>query len=275
MSFANQRFQPIGLAHVGPVVRPRGDRVHGRDGDRVTGLGPAERSGRQDPDPDGADGRFARPIEQAPEIMSVKAARQRGPRARIEQVVADLGRMEDARLDDAMDGRGVTEGGDPEEANLALPSQSIERRYDTLEHGCRVEGAAISRAGVVQLEEIHAVQTEPSEARFERFRDRVGDSAPVVELEAELGAEDDVRPEDPEHPPEILLGLAVSVRRGSIEIVDAELERASHGALLFGRGRAHHQPADVASAEPESRHLETGATEPPSLHSLLLWVLAS
>src|SRR5262245_16594860 len=155
MSFANQRFEPIGLAHVGPVVRPRGDRVHGWDGDRVTGLGPAERSCRQDPDPDGADARLACPIEQAPEIMSMKAARQRGPRARFEQVVADLGRMEDTRLDHSMDGRRVTEGGDPEEANLALPSQCLERRYDTLEHGYRVERTAIRRERVVQLEEIH------------------------------------------------------------------------------------------------------------------------
>src|SRR5262249_21683437 len=159
-------------------------------------------------------------------------------RARIEDVVADLGRMEDAGIDHAMDGRRVPERSDPEEAYLAVLSQSLERRDDAFEHGRRVERAAVRREQVVQLEEIHVVQTESPTARLQRFRDRAGDPPAILELETELGAEDDVRPQDPEHPAEVLLGLSVSVQGRRIEIVDAELERASHRALLLSRGPA-------------------------------------
>src|SRR5262245_47252379 len=117
--------------------------------------------------------------------------------------------MEDPRPDHAMDGSRVSEGRDPEEAYLALLLEALERRDDTLEHGRRIERAASRREQVVQLEEVDAVQTESSEARLQRFRDRVGDPAAVLELETELGAEDDVRPEDPQHSPEILFRLPV------------------------------------------------------------------
>ena len=48
---------------------------------------------------------------------------------------------------------------------------------------------------------------------------------------------------------EILFRLAIAIRDRRVEVVHADVQRPSNGALLIARIAAHHQAADRAAAE--------------------------
>ena len=110
------------------------------------------------------------------------------------------------------------------------------------------------------------VELQPLQAGVERGRDRCADPARLGWRQAHLGADIDIGLQRLQHAAEIALALAVAVHLRRVEIVDAEFERARHGALLIGRLALDHQPANRAAAEPEQRDIETGSAEPAFFH---------
>jgi hypothetical protein len=119
------------------------------------------------------------------------------------------------------------------------------------------DGLAGSALGerIVEMEDIDAVAAEAFEAGLEGGRHCRADAAAVCRCDAHLGGDDDVRLQLGQHPPEVGLGGAVAVERGGVEVVDAELERPRHRALLVARLAARHQSADRAAPERQDRHL--------------------
>jgi len=118
----------------------------------------------------------------------------------------------------------------------------------------------------VELEQVDALEAEAAEARLEGRRHGLGGAAARLIRDAHLGADDDARTEGLEDAAEVLLGLAVAVLHGRVEVVDAGCERLRDRALLVGRIAAHHQAADGAAAEAEHRDLQAGPPESAHFH---------
>ena len=79
------------------------------------------------------------------------------------------------------------------------------------------------------------------------LRDRLADIGAVLGRQPHLGADHDVGLERLQHAAEIALGLAVAVERRRVEIVDAGLDGARHGALLVaGRPLVNNPPTAPA-----------------------------
>ena len=76
-------------------------------------------------------------------ILRRIAGRNRRAGARVQEVVADLRRVEGARVDYPVQRGGLADGGDAEEPDLALRAQPLERRHDLVEHALGGEIAAL------------------------------------------------------------------------------------------------------------------------------------
>src|SRR4030095_11931646 len=86
------------------------------------------------------------------------------------------------------------------------------------------------------------------EAVVHALLDRLVDIGAMLGRQPHLGADDDVGLPCVQHAAEVLLGFAVAVERGRVEVVDAGLDGARDRALLVGRGTLGEQPADRARA---------------------------
>ena len=159
----------------------------------------------------------------------------------------------------------------PKKRILPWRRRRVEGGHHLIEHRGRVDGAGSPVLGdqVVELEQVDALEAEAAEARLEGRRHRLGGAAARLVRDADLGADDHVRPERLEDAAEVLLRLAVAVDGRGVEVVDAERERPRHRPLLVGGGAAHHEPAHGAAAEAEHRDLDAGLAEYPSLHDWL------
>ena len=122
---------------------------------------------------------------------------------------------------------------------------------------------------VVELKQIDGVASQPLQARLQRRGYRRTDLAALGRRQANLCADIDIRLQRFQHAAEIALGFAVAIHLRRVEVVDAELDRARHRALLVGGGALDHQPADGAAAKAEQRDVETGPAEFPSFHRFL------
>ena len=90
----------------------------------------------------------------------------------------------------------------------------------------------------MKLEQIDLVALQPLQAGVQRGGDRGADPARLGRRQPHLGADIDIGLQRFQHAAEIASrDLAVAVHARRIEIVDAELERARHRALLVGRRR--------------------------------------
>src|SRR6266446_6855018 len=189
----------------------------------------------------------------------------------IEDIIADLCGVEGARIDDPVKRGGVADRSDAKEADLALLPQSLEGRDDLTEHslGGKAAVAAICSNMIVQLEQIDAIELQALQARLQRGRDRRAGPAAFAVRNAHFSADYDVGLQTLDDASEITLGFAITIHRGGIEIVNAELDRASHRPLLVGGIAAYHQPADGTASEPEERNVEPGPAECAFFHRLL------
>ncbi len=103
------------------------------------------------------------------------------------------------------------------------------------------------------------------------WRDGVGDAAESPGWHADLGADDHAgRFQLVQDAAKVGFGFAIAVQHRGIKVVDAGCDRPRDRALLVGGIAAHHQAADGAAAEAQHRELQSGATEFPQLHRLLL-----
>jgi hypothetical protein len=167
--------------------------------------------------------------------------------------------------------RRVADRGDAAEAGLALLPQPLERRDDLAQHGrgSKAAVAAVFSDMIVQLEQVDVLELQALQARLQRGRHRRAEAAALAVGYAHLGADKDVGLQALHDMPEIAFGLAISVHRCGIEIIDAEVDGTRDRPLLIGRVAAHHQPANRAAAKPEDRHRESGAAECACLHRFL------
>jgi hypothetical protein len=273
MAFLHQRREAPGPFEIDLIAAAGADRIGRRRSVRVPLLGAAERAAGQHADVDDAHiGGFC-VRQQIAEILRREAGRHRRARARVQQVVADLGGVEDMGIDDPVQRRSVAGRGDPEEADFALLPQPLEGRHDLIEHCVGAEIGARGRADnrVVELEEVDPLHLQTIEAGFQRGGDRGADLAALGGRQPHLGADISVGLQRLPDPAEVLFALAVAVHRGRVEVVDAEFERPGDGALLFGGHPLDHEPADRAAAEAEQRYLEPRPAEPPFFHAPLLF----
>ena len=112
---------------------------------------------------------------------------------------------------------------------------------------------------------------QTGEARFERRGNPGADLARLGgRLQAHLVPDMETGLQRLDDAAQILLRPAFAILRGGVEIIDAELQRASNRAFLVGRRTADHEPADRAAAETEQRDVETGLAEPALFHHRLL-----
>ena len=190
---------------------------------------------------------------------------------RVQQVVRDLRRVEDARFDDLVQRRRVTHGRDPEEQDLALAPEALERGGNLAEDDVGRKGlaAVVGADRVVELQQVDAFPVEPSQAGLDRGRDRPRDIASMLGSDRELGAEKDVWPQLREDLAEVRLGLAVPVGRGRVEEGDAELESPGNGVLLLAGRAANHQATDCTAAHAEHRNLGARVAKCPLFHVAL------
>ena len=193
---------------------------------------------------------------------------QRLARGRIEHVVDDLRAGECAGADDLVQRRRVPDRCQPGKADLALPAQLLEGRHDLIHDLLHAERrSATGRSDViVQVKDVDAIHLQAREAGIERFDDRVGNAA-FAGRQADLGADHHARRlELAQDAAKVLLGLAVAILHGRVEVVDAGGECARDRTLLVGRIAAHHQAADGAAAEAEHRDLQAGPPESAHFH---------
>src|SRR5262249_8980469 len=206
--------------------------------------------------------------EQPAEVLSRKSGGDRKARARVEQVVADLSRVERARFDRPVQRRRLAERGDAAEPDLSLLAELLHGGGDLPEDVGQAQGALAAHGldPVVELKEIAALHAEPREARIERARDRAWNVGQVRWVEAELRADIHPRAKGLQYLPKVPLGLAVSVRRRCVEVVDPELHRPGDAALALRRRSADDEPADVAAPEPERRYSQTRLAQSSKVH---------
>src|SRR6516164_10198557 len=199
------------------------------------------------------------------------ARRNRRPGARIQQIVADLGGVEDARIDDPVERWGVADRGNAAKAGLALLPQSLESRNRLAENGLGRKAAVAAVHGdvIVQLEQVDPVELQTLQARLQRCGYCRTNAAALAVGNADFGTDEYVGLQALQDAPEIALGFAVAIHRRGVEVVDAKLDGTRDRPLLVGRIAAHHQTPNGAAAEPEDRYRETGAAECPCFHRFL------
>ena len=104
------------------------------------------------------------------------------------------------------------------------------------------------------------------QAGLQRFGDRGGDAAEIGGPDAHLGADDDVGLQLRQHAAKVLLGLAVAVHRGGVEVVHTHFQCARDGAFLILRRAAHHQAAHRAATEAQDRNPQARSAKCPHFH---------
>ena len=165
--------------------------------------------------------------------------------------------------------RRVAERRNPEETNLALLAQALERRHHLVEHlpDAQRRSAAVLGNRIVQMKDVDPVKPQPRQAAFERCRDGVGNAAELAGRHPDLGADGDVgRFQLLQNAAKVLFRFAIAVLHRGVEVVDAGGDRPRDGALLVGGIAAHHQSAHRAAAEAQHRELHSRAPKDPQLH---------
>ncbi len=168
-----------------------------------------------------------------------------------------------------MQRRRVAERRHPEETNLALLTQPLERRHHLVEHlpDAQRRSAAVLGNRIVQMKDVDPVKTQPRQTAFERCPDRVGDAAELAGRQPDLGADGHIgRLQLLQNAAEVLFRFAVAVLHRGVEVVDAGGDRPRDGPLLVGGIAAHHQSAHRAAAEAQHRELHSRAPKDPQLH---------
>ena len=162
----------------------------------------------------------------------------------------------------------------PEETNLALLTQPLERRDHVVEHlpDAQRRSAAFLGNRIVQMKDVDPVKTQPRQTAFERCPDRVGNAAGLAGRQPNLGADDCVgRLQFLQDTAEVLFRFTIAVLHGGVEIVDADVNRPRDGALLLGNAlAAHHESTDGAAAKTQHRKLHSGAPQSSATAWLLL-----
>ncbi len=175
-----------------------------------------------------------------------------------------------------MQRRGVADGRDPEEANLALLAQAFERRHHVAENLPDAQRRSVLFLGnrIVQMKDVDPVEMQPGKTAFQRCRDSLANAAELARRHANLGADDCVRRfQLLQNTAKILFRYAIAVLHRGVEIIHAGVERPRDGALLVGTIAAHHQPADGAAAEAQHRELHSRPPEHTQLHRLASYFL--
>ena len=229
----------------------------------MAGLGSAQRSGGQHANHDHARALLLAALEQPAEVLCGKARRQRVARARVQEVVADLGRASPPRSDHLVHRRGITEGRDAVEADLAVLDEPGHRREDDVAHVLGGERLARPLGGdaVVQLEQVDALSAQAAKTLFQAAGDGSSERGHGDIGNAHLRADENRRLQRAKRAAQVLLRLAVPVAGRGVEVVDAQLHGAGDSPLALGRRAADQQPADVAAAEPERGHPKPGSSQ--------------
>src|ERR1700675_389391 len=83
----------------------------------------------------------------------------------------------------------------PEETNLPLLTQALERRYHVAEHLSDAQRRSASRLGnrIVQVKDVDPVKTQSRQTAFEGHRYGVGNAAELAGRQSDLGADDHAR----------------------------------------------------------------------------------
>ena len=123
---------------------------------------------------------------------------------------------------------GVAETGEGQKADPALVAErakALEQGSQDLGRGeaARSIAARVPDASVV-VEDVHRVAVEPIQAGIEVEVDAFVAALDVVRVQAQLGADENVRLQLGQDPPQVALRLAIAVLGGGIEVVDAELD---------------------------------------------------
>ncbi len=165
--------------------------------------------------------------------------------------------------------RRIAERRDPEEADLPLLAQALERRHHLVEHLPDAErrSAAVLGDRIVQMKDVDPVKTQPRQTAFERCRDGIVNAAELAGRQPDLGADGHVgRFQLLQNAAKVLFQFAIAVLHRGVEVVDAGGDRACDGTLLVGGIAAHHQSAHRAAAEAQHRELHSRAPKHPQLH---------
>jgi hypothetical protein len=121
----------------------------------------------------------------------------------------------------------------------------------------------------VELEKIHAVTPQPSQALVKRCHHRIADPIAFWIAYAYLGAHQHICPQRAKHLAKVTLGLAGTVISRRVKIIDAPFECRSDSSLLFVGRAADHQPSDSTAAKPSAE------TESPVRPSALCSIICS
>src|SRR5215831_2629474 len=119
---------------------------------------------------------------------------------------------------------------------------------------------------IMELQKVDLLAPEPSQAGLQRSCDSLADAPQFYRGNAHLGTDQYIGLQGREHLAEIFLGLSAAVKRRRIEVVDAQLERPRHRALLICRRSTDHQPAHHAASKPQRRHLESRLAKRSGFH---------
>ena len=168
-----------------------------------------------------------------------------------------------------MQRRRVAERRDPEETDLALLTQALERRNHLVEHLPDAErrSAAFPGNRIVQMKDVDPVKAQPRQTAFERCRDHLVNTANLAGRHPDLGGDDHVRRfQLLQNAAEVLFRFPIAVQHRRVEIVDAGCNRPRNGALLVGGVAAHHQAAHRAAAKTQHRELHSRAPKDSHLH---------
>ncbi len=195
------------------------------------------------------------------EILAGKSGRDRLPRAGIEQVVADLRRVEGSAVDDLMQGGGLPQGGDAEVLRLPLGLQATKGLDDGPQHVLRAErplgtGALVGDV-VVELDQIHGIPPQPRQTCFHRADDGPAQVPHLSRWDLHLRPHVDIGSQFLQHLAQVALRLPIPIGWGRIEVVDACFHGSRHRAHAVFRLPADDQPADVPAAKAERRDAQS------------------
>jgi hypothetical protein len=228
-----------------------------------------QRAAGQHADADDANAGSLGGIEQSSVILCRIVRRQLLGGRWIEHVVDDLRAVEGAGIDHLMQRRGVADCRDPEETNLALLTQPLERRYHVAEHLSDAQRRSAPCFGnrIVQVKDVDPVKTQSRQAAFERHRYGVGNAVELALQQPDLGADGHIGwLQLLQNAAKVVFRFAIAVLHRGVEIVHAGGDRSRDGTLLVGGIAAHHDSAHCAAAEAQHRELHSGASKDPQLH---------
>ena len=131
-------------------------------------------------------------LEQPPVVLRRIVRRQRCGGRGIEHVVADLGTVEDPRIDHLVQRRGIADRRDSQEARLAALALTLEGRHQFFEDLPNAErvAAAIHGNGIVKVKDVDPLQTQPLQASVKRRTDGVGNAGEIEGSQPYLRAND-------------------------------------------------------------------------------------